>query len=1022
MPLLLRKFLLQPLLCRNIFAFVTLTLLFCATAQAQTPAIINPRLEALERQCTHADTAAQCRQSLPACTQAESILQQGSATRVRDLALARIWNQLVECGLYLGQFTDPHAQQALTLREKVLGAEHPEVAESLNNLALQYKLQGRPAEAEPLYLRSLRIREKVLGRDHPDTETSLFNLANLYYMQGRYVEAEPLFLRSLRSAERTHGPDHAAVATPLNSLAAMYQSQGRSQEAEPLLLRGLHIREKTLGPEHVYVAFSLYNLALLHSSQGRYAEAVAISQRSLSIAEKALGSNHPDIATLSDNLALQYDALGHYAEAEPLFLRSLSIAEKALGPEHVNVATTIHNLAWFYDKQGRDREAEPLYRRSLLISEKTLGADHPNVATTLHSLANLYNEQGLYTKSEPVFLKSLHAAEKSLGSGHPYVSRILSGLAKLYFAQGNIRAMISVLERSVQLCESQLRETVSETRTQSLLALMRIQEDFIYGLLLSELRSPSIQKLTLITALLRKGRAADAGASANRLLHRNFTDPTVQKRFSDWQSVRQKRETLLYGGPGKLHPMDYQAQLAELQLQAEFHEAQLAQAIPQLRTLPLPSFAEIVPAVAKRIPPDGILVEVVWTRLYQPTARDDASRWGTPHLIALLLTRDQHIDSIDLGETATVDQKARELLSALRAPGVDPAPSAQALYQQIVAPLSARLVGKRDVFLSLDGSLHLIPFDALHDGHDYLLGRYRFHYLTSGRDLLRQPAQGPAGPALILANPDFGTVAPREQGSANDFYQHFQELPPLPAAQREAEQVALLVGVRPLLGAAAREEAVHAAHSPWLLHLATHGFFMRDIALPVSKDDRSALITLVHPKPATPADQQNQPADQLPGEAGAMNRSALVLAAVRQGAHASSLEADGLLTAENSRSLDLEGTQLVTLSACETGQGTLSAGQGVYGLRRAFLVAGAETLVTSLWRVHDEATGELMTMYYRKLLDRQRPGDRLTAMIESMQELRSRAGRAHPYYWAPFLVIGQDGPLRRPSLGGERAR
>lgn len=110
----------------------------------------------------------------------------------------------------------------------------------------------------------------------------------------------------------------------------------------------------------------------------------------------------------------------------------------------------------------------------------------------------------------------------------------------------------------------------------------------------------------------------------------------------------------------------------------------------------------------------------------------------------------------------------------------------------------------------------------------------------------------------------------------------------------------------------------------------------------------------------------------------------------------------------------MEGTQLVTLSACETGQGALSAGQGIYGLRRAFLLAGAETLVTSLWRVHDQATGELMELYYRKLLDKKNPGDRLDAMTQAMKELRGRedGSRAHPYYWAPFLVIGKDGPLR----------
>ena len=147
------------------------------------------------------------------------------------------------------------------------------------------------------------------------------------------------------------------------------------------------------------------------------------------------------------------------------------------------------------------------------------------------------------------------------------------------------------------------------------------------------------------------------------------------------------------------------------------------------------------------------------------------------------------------------------------------------------------------------------------------------------------------------------------------------------------------------------------------------------------------------------------------GDSDSLSRSALVLADAAKGEGAASAAEDGLLTAEEARSLDLFGTQLVVLSACDTGQGELSVGQGVYGLRRAFLVAGAETLVTSLWQVNDAATGKLMTLYYQKLLKEKR--GRLQAMQEAMQEMRKKY--KHPYYWAPFLVIGADGPVRLPS-------
>ena len=308
-----------------------------------------------------------------------------------------------------------------------------------------------------------------------------------------------------------------------------------------------------------------------------------------------------------------------------------------------------------------------------------------------------------------------------------------------------------------------------------------------------------------------------------------------------------------------------------------------------------------------------------------------------------------------------------------------------------------------------------MPFDALHDDVDYLLGRYRFHYLTSGRDLLRVASAAPLHPPLLLANPDFGSpdripLAGRRQS----LYQHLTGLFPLPGTQHEADMISPLLGTVPLVGSRASETAVRSAQAPQLLHIATHGLYLRDVDQPLPDNLQSDFPSFLLSDSMRSKNVAAPAAEQLPGETGAMNRSALALAGVLQGQYASSTTQDGLLTAEEARSLNLDGTQLVTLSACETGQGELSAGQGIYGLRRAFLIAGAETLVTSLWRVSDDATGELMTLYYRKLLDRKHPSDRLEAMISAMRELRSRpdGARTHPYYWAPFLVIGQNGPLR----------
>jgi CHAT domain-containing protein/tetratricopeptide (TPR) repeat protein len=357
-----------------------------------------------------------------------------------------------------GRYADaePLYKRSLAIWEKSLGRDHPYVALSLNNLAVLYGKQGRYADAEPLHKRSLAIREKALGRDHPDVAQSLDNLAVLYRNQGRYADAEPLYKRSLAIREKALGRDHPDVALSLNNLAVLYRSQGRYADAEPLYKRSLAIWEKSLGPDHPDVAQSLYNLAALYSDQGRYADAEPLYKRSLAIREKSLGPDHPDVARSLNNLAVLYVTQGRYADAEPLYKRSLAIQEKSLGRDHPDVAYSLTNLAVLYRSQGRYADAEPLYKRSLAIREKALGRDHPEVAESLNLLATLYGDQGRYADAEPLYKRSLAIREKSLGRDHPDVAYSLTNLAALYGDQGRYADAEPLEKRSLAIWEKAL--------------------------------------------------------------------------------------------------------------------------------------------------------------------------------------------------------------------------------------------------------------------------------------------------------------------------------------------------------------------------------------------------------------------------------------------------------------------------------------------------------------------------------------------------------------------------------------
>jgi tetratricopeptide (TPR) repeat protein len=319
-------------------------------------------------------------------------------------------------GLYNEAF--PYYERCLMLTEQRLGADHPLVATSLNDLAELYRIQGRYPEAEPLFLRSLSIREKQLGADHPDVATSLNNLALLYNSQGRYAEAEPLFLRSLSIDEKQLGADHRSVATSLNNLALLYYTKERYAEAEPFFLRSLAIWEKQLGADHPLVATSLNNLAGLYQSQGRYPEADPLHRRSLSIREKQLGADHPLVATSLNNLAGLYQSQGRYPEAESLFLRSLAIWEKQLGADHPNVVQSLNNLALLYNTQGNYGEAKTLSQRALTILQQKLGDHHPDTQESLFA-TKMFNVQVLLDCNTQTLLGILKAFAQQANLPYP---------------------------------------------------------------------------------------------------------------------------------------------------------------------------------------------------------------------------------------------------------------------------------------------------------------------------------------------------------------------------------------------------------------------------------------------------------------------------------------------------------------------------------------------------------------------------------------------------------------------------
>ncbi|HZF47968.1 MAG TPA: CHAT domain-containing tetratricopeptide repeat protein [Polyangiaceae bacterium] len=909
---------------------------------------------------------------------------------------------------------EPLHLRGLALVEKALGPNHPALGPSLNNLAQLYLNKGDYARAEPLYRRALALLEKALGPNHPDVAHPLDGLARLYEIKGDYARAEPLFVRALSIAEKALGPDHPAVATSLNNLAWLYDTKGDLARAEPLYQRALAIQEKALGADHPAVATSLNNLARLYYAKGDFAPAELLHRRALAIREKVLGPDHPDVATSLTNLAGLCDTRGDYARAENLHLRALRIDEKALGPDHPAVATSLTNLALLYSNKGHHTRAEPLYQRALAIREKVLGPDHPAVANSLNNLARLYETKRDLGRAEPLYERALAIQEKALGPDHPVVATSLNNLAVLYVAQNRLPQAVTAARRATDIEDrgaAAVLTTGSEEQKRLYMSTLAGQTDWDISLHMQHAPAdPGAARLALTVLLRRKGRVLDAIADSLAALRLSLA-PDDRDLLARLTSVYSQLATQISRGPGGASPEHYRRDLAALAHARQKLEAAVSQRSAPFRAEHRPV---TLPEVQAKIPDGAALVEISRYRPFDPRAEGRRSSWGKPRYVAYVLRRAGEPTFVDLGEAAPLDAAVDALRRALgdHDRTHDPKPAARALDALLMQPIRELLGETRWVFLSPDGPLHLIPFGALVDeqGH-YLVERYLFSYLTTGRDLLRFGGEhlDPVGAPLVLANPAFGDSSAIKHAEAThrglrSIDMVTRPLPSLESTVEEARTIArLFPGSRVLLGADATEEAVKAAQAPRLLHLATHGFFLPE--QPVSE------VLLAGPGAEPTAEER---AALLQRE-NPLLRSGIALAGFNQ---RQSAEDDGVLTALEVAGLDLYGTRLVVLSTCESGVGEAISGEGVYGLRRALTMAGSETQVMSLWQVDTGRTRRLMQAYYQRL---QGGAGRSEAMREVQLAMLSDSKTAHPNLWASFIVSGEwrtlEGQARLPKVG-----
>jgi CHAT domain-containing protein/Tfp pilus assembly protein PilF len=888
------------------------------------------------------------------------------------------------------------AQQVLAIRQRVPGEQQPAYATSLNNLAMLYQSQGDYARAEPLLRQALAIKKQALGEQHPDYAESLNNLAMLYHSQGDYARAEPLYRQALAIQKQALGDQRPYYAASLNNLAELYRSQGDYARAEPLYHQASEIWKQALGEQHPDYAISLNNLALLYSSQGDYARAEPLYRQALAIQKRALGDQHRDYVISLNNLAMLYESSGEYARAEPLYRQGLAIKKQALGEQHPDYAISLNNLAVLYSSQGDYARAKPLYRQALAIRKQALGEQHPDYAGSLNNLAALYHSQGDYARAEPLLRQGL----------------------EIYRSHLDLTASVQA-ERQQLAMNDMLRSNLD-----AYLALaVRAQQA----------GSPAYRHL-----LAWKG----AVFVRQRRLRLERQHPELAADFARLQHTTSQLARLALATPAPNQQQAYRRLLQQLTEDKERQESDLASKSPAFRQQQ--ARARLTPAqVQALLPKDAALIDFLEYTHFNASPNCKGKLDREPHLAAFVV-RPQSLEQFDLGPLPPISNAIDRWRQAASRPAADKElrEAGAELRRRLWQPLTSHLQGVSTVLVSPDGAVARLPFAALPGGRpdSYLIEELAIAVVPVPQllpELLAvRPGANQAAPSLLLVGDvDYGAIPGLADGSGGSrwaarsgragalptFGALAATRPEIAAVRDSFEQRFAAGRVRTLRRDQATEAAVREqAPRHRYLHFATHGFF-------APAELRWAL--------ASAAERTLRPgaaSDDFFGRRGVSGwHPGLLSGLVLAGANRPALpdQDDGVLTALEVAQLDLGGVELAVLSACETGLGAAAGGEGLLGLQRAFQVAGARSVIASLWKVDDSASRQLMEQVYENLWQADKPLGKLEALRqaqlallrggrprgpgvqqpvdpEALKRAVPMAGRTPPFYWAAFALSG----------------
>ena len=836
------------------------------------------------------------------------------------------------------------------------------IATTFNNLGLLYVDQGLYEKAEEYLFEALKIDEKIYGYGHKYIAPTLNNISLNFRDKGELKKAKKFALRAIKIYEKEYGKNHPDYANSLSNLALIYQDDGLYSEAEELLLKSLKVRENVLGRSHPATGVTLNNLGLNYLLKGINKKAEPLLLRNLKIIKKSFGENHPKTAIALNNLSLIYE---DPKQTIPLLKRSLKISKKIFGENHPSTSVAMANLALAYDANGEYEKAENLLLSSIEIDKNTFGGGNINFATSLSNLADIYSRKKEYKKAEHLLLEALSINEKFLNTNHPDISSNYIDLGSLYQKKELLKNAISFYQKGIEMDHYLI------TREVPFIVIgdrMEYISSFKYGY--DQVMSLSFEenegtKLALNTRLNRQGLLEEIEKRQSQLYNLSKEEKIIAYKIN---SITQKLSN------SNLSFKDKNA----LTIEKENLERKLYRLLPKLE----PKIINIVD-VAKKLPGNSILIE--YQKYIPHEVNQEESLEDNERYLAFIIWPNGEYKVVDLGNAAVIEKIIKRALIASEYAYSD----AQDIWNQlgiiVLDPILNNAKNTKNLFISPDSELNRVPFAVLKnvDKNNYLNEDYNIRLLTTGRELieLKKNSNISSRKSLIVANPKF-TLQKDEKINLNFKLKNQlrsvgledQIWERLPGTQKEGIQISNLTKGELLVDEKASALNIQNRKASKILHIASHAYYLNNNDLEINSLLKSGIVLAGANHP------ELNPQD------------------------------DGYLTALEISRLNWIGTELVVISACESGLGDIESGEGVYGIKRSISVAGARSSLLSLWKVQDSATAAFMESFYKKLINKEGRAD---ALASTQKEFRNHPIEAwrHPNVWAAFQLSGDWRPI-----------